>query len=116
MTVSLITTASLEHVPTPTSRTGTSTQAISARQRLDFSKALKLEPAVTRPLSNEGELAESKLAGMVLGSLFQFLLPKESEGLFGNSSTAGMWGSFFSDALADSVNESGKIDLRLGRS
>ena len=50
---------------------------------------------------------------MLLGNLFQMMLPEEVEGVFAESGSAGMWNSFMADALAEGVNESGEIDLRL---
>lgn len=80
----------------------------------DFSKFLRVtgHDQVTR---GDGSV-ESKLTGMLLGNLFQLMMPKEAGGLFGNSGNAGMWDSYFSEAIANNVNQSGKICLRIDRS
>lgn len=110
MIVSSIISAGLQST---TTRIKSPEQVGTVNKKAGFSEVLgtRAESAQTQ---FEG-LVESKLSGVLLGNVFQLMVPKQSAAVFGDSSTAGMWNSFIADALADTVNASGKIDLRLVR-
>lgn len=78
---------------------------------LKFSEVLGASSKDSPPKVDE--VVEKKLTGMLLGNVMQIMLPKETEGLFGERRFADMWSSFFADALAEGMNASGKFDLRL---
>ena len=103
--------AGLQAASTASTRFETKGQAVQHGMRTGFSEVLGAGVKSSPPKADE--IVEKKLTGMLLGNLIQLMLPKEVEGVFANSSSAGMWNSFMADALAEGVNESGEIDLRL---
>ena len=111
MTITSACCAGLQAASTASTRFETKGQAVQHGMRTGFSEVLGA--GIKSPPPKADEIVERKLTGMLLGNLFQMMLPEEVEGVFAESGSAGMWNSFMADALAEGVNESGKIDLRL---
>ena len=100
-----------QHIGSPTlNRMAPSLQVRANNTGLNFSEVLGA--GANGSPANLDETVENKLTGMLLGNFVQLMLPKETEGLFGERRFADMWSSFLADALADDMSDSGKIDLR----
>ena len=113
MTITSACCAGLQAASTASTRFETKGQAVQHGMRTGFSEVLGAGVKSSPPKADE--IVEKKLTGMLLGNLIQLMLPKEVEGVFANSSSAGMWNSFMADALAEGVIATGEIDRRLNR-